>query len=429
MLIRRPDYEQKVMRYFETPLIKVLTGVRRCGKSSILKLVAQEAIRRGADERNVVMLRLDELGMPFNVTSEWLAETIDARLQLAGTERMAYVFLDEIQDVPEWERVVRQLQTRRNTDIYLTGSNAYMLSSELSTMLSGRYVEIAVNPLSFGEYLNFKHQHGMGIGSTSESFAEYLRFGGMPGQFDFAGRDRETMLAFLEGIFDSVLLNDVAKRAQVSDIDLLEKLVSYLFGTSGNLFSTKKIADTLTSAGRKTAPRTIDNYIDALEHALIMREAPQFRLKGKSALNPKRKFYPADTGLRNFAAGFPTDDIGFQLENVVFNELFKRGYTMSVGTLSGNPEIDFVARKVTGERLYVQVTQSLLDDSVYERELAPLRMAADSFPKIVLTLDGFRTGITREGIRIQGLIDWLLETIAEDAEAVAELHFEQYSAR
>ena len=160
-----------------------------------------------------------------------------------------------------------------------------------------------------------------------------------------------------------------------------------------------------------------------------MREAPQFRLKGKSALNPKRKFYPADTGLRNFAAGFPTDDIGFQLENVVFNELFKRGYTVPVGTLSGNTEIDFVARKVTGERLYVQVTQSLLDDSVYERELAPLRMVADSFPKIVLTLDGFRTGITREGIRIQGLIDWLLETIAEDAEAVAELHFEQYSAR
>lgn len=275
------------------------------------------------------------------------------------------------------------------------------------------------------EFLDFKHQHGMGIGSTSESFAEYLRFGGMPGQFDFAGRDRETMLAFLKGVFDSVLLNDVAKRAQVSDIDLLEKLVSCLFGTSGNLFSTKKIADTLTSAGRKTAHKTIDNYIEALERALIMREAPQFGLKGKRVLSPKRKFYPVDTGLRNFATGFPTNDIGFQLENVVCNELVKRGYAVSVGALQGNTEIDFVGQKVTGERLYVQVTQSLLDDRVYERELAPLRTMPDSFPKIVLTLDSFRTGITREGIRIQGLIDWLLETIAEDAEVVAALRFEQ----
>lgn len=423
MLIRRPYYEKKVMRYFETPLIKVLTGVRRCGKSSILKLIAREALRRGADERNVIILRLDELGMPFNSTSDWLTETIGSRLQLSDPNHMTYVFLDEIQDVPEWERVVRQLQTRRNTDIYLTGSNAYMLSSELSTMLSGRYVEITVNPLSFGEYLYFRHQNGMGIGSASESFAEYLRFGGMPGQFDFAGRDQETILAFLKGIFDSVLLNDVAKRTQISDIDLLEKLVSYLFGTSGNLFSTKRIADTLTSIGRKTAHKTIDNYIGALESALILREAPQFGLKGKNVLNPKRKFYPIDTGLRNYAAGFPTDDIGFQLENVVFNELLKRSYTASVGILPDGSEIDFIARKVTGERLYLQVIQSLLDDRVYERELAPLRAAADSFPKLVLTLDGFRSGITKEGIMIQGLTDWLLETIAEEAGAVPELHF------
>lgn len=415
MLVRRPYYEQAVMRYFETPLIKVLTGVRRCGKSSILKLVAREALRRGADERNVITLRMDEYGIQLRPTADWLSEAIDKQLKLSKTNQMVHLFLDEVQDIPGWERVIRQLQTRNDLDIYLTGSNAYMLSTELSTMLAGRYVEIPINPLSFGEYLNFKHQHGIGIGTTNDSFAEYLRFGGMPGQFDFSERNHETMLAYLKGVFDSVLLNDVAKRTQVSDIDLLEKLVAYLFGTSGNLFSTKKIADTLTSKGRKTAHRTIDSYIDALKKALILREALQFGLKGKEILSPKRKFYAVDTGLRNYAAGFPTEDIGFQLENVVCNELIKRGHSVSVGTFNDGREIDFVAQNGIGERHYFQVTQSLIDDEVYERELAPLRAARDSFPKTVLTLDGFRTGITKEGIRIIALTDWLLETIAEDS--------------
>lgn len=415
MLISRPHYEQLIMRYFETPLIKVLTGVRRCGKSSLLQLVAKEALRRGAIESNVVTLRMDDYGIPIHPTADWLASHLDEKLSASDPSRMAYVFLDEVQDVSGWERVVRQLHTRKNTDIYLTGSNAYMLSTELSTLLSGRYVEITVNPLSFGEYLHFKHHHGIGIGSSSESFAEYLRFGGMPGQFELAERNHETMAAFLRGIFDSVLLNDVAKRAHISDIDLLEKLIAYLFSTSGNLFSTKKIVDTLTSNGRKASQQTIDNYLNALKNALIVREAPQFGLKGKAVLNPKRKFYAVDTGLKNLATGFPTEDIGFQLENVVYNELAKRGYEVSVGVLPDQSEIDLVARKGTGERHYYQVTQSLIDDGVYQRELAPLERMQDSFPKTVLTLDGFRCGVTSTGIKIVKLTDWLLETLAEDS--------------
>lgn len=415
MLISRPHYEQLIMRHFETPLIKVLTGVRRCGKSSLLRLIAKEALKRDAAEANIITLRMDDYGIPLNPTADWLASYLEEKLSASDPSRMAYVFLDEIQDVPGWERVVRQLHMRKNTDIYLTGSNAYMLSTELSTLLSGRYVEIAVNPLSFGEYLNFKHQHGIGASDVNASFAEYLQFGGMPGQFELASRNHETMAAFLRGIFDSVLLNDVAKRASIGDISLLEKLVTYLFSTSGNLFSTKKIVDALTSSGRKVSQKTVDNYLEALKNALIVREASQFGLKGKSTLNPKRKFYAVDTGLKNLATGFPTEDIGFQLENVVCNELVKRGYGVSVGVLPDRSEIDFVARKSTGERCYYQVTLSLVDERVYERELAPLKQIPDSFPKTVLTLDGFRCGVTKEGINIVKLTDWLLETFEEDS--------------
>lgn len=425
MLIRRPHYEQLIMRFFKTPsLIKVLTGIRRCGKSSLLRLVAQEASRCGIPANNIMILKMDNLdgdlgnalgSAPFYPTAEWLAERIDAMLAQADPRHLSYLFLDEIQDVPGWERVVRRLQAKGDIDIYLTGSNAYMLSSELSTLLSGRYVEITVNPLSYGEYLGFMHHYGIGIGSAREPFDGYLMFGGMPGQFDLRERNHETMTRLLQGVFDSVLLNDVAKRTHVSDIDLLEKLVTYLFSSSGNLFSTKKIVDTLTSSGRKTAQRTIDGYLEALKNALIVREVPQSGVKGKELLNPKRKFYPTDLGLRNLAAGFPTGDIGFQLENVVCNELVKRQFDVSVGSLPDGSEIDFVARRSTGEQHYYQVTQSLLDEGVYERELAPLRKIGDSFPKTVLTLDGFRTGFTEDGIRIVGLIDWLLETLQEDA--------------
>lgn len=416
MLIRRPHYERLIMRFFETPsLIKVLTGIRRCGKSSLLQLVAQEAARRGAPRSNIVTLRIDDPeSAPLYPTAEWLAGRIDAMLAQADPQRMSYVFLDEIQDVSGWEQVVRRLQAKGDIDIYITGSNAYMLSTELSTLLSGRYVEIAVNPLSYGEYLSFMHHHGLGIGSAKEPFDEYLKFGGMPGQFDLRERDHETMTRFLQGILDSVLLNDVAKRTHVTDIDLLEKLVAYLFGTSGNLFSTKKIVDTLTSGGRKTSQRTIDGYLEALKNALVIKEVPQSGLKGKALLNPKRKFYSADLGLKSLAAGFPIENIGYQLENVVCNELVKRQFDVTVGALPDGSEIDFVARRSTGEQHYYQVTQSLLDEGVYERELTPLRKVGDSFPKTVLTLDGYRTGFTEDGISIVGLVDWLLETLDED---------------
>lgn len=416
MLIDRPFYVQRIMHHANTPLIKVITGVRRCGKSSLLQLVAKEIEKTGVDGQNIITLRMDEFGAPLHPTSDWLVHRIEESLKQANPDKIAYIFLDEIQDVPDWERVVRQLQTRDRTDVYLTGSNAYLLSTELSTLLAGRTVEIAVNPLSFGEYLGFKHQHGIGIGSVDESFREYLRFGGMPGQFDLSKRTPETMTAFLEGIFSSVLIKDVVSRSNIADISLLEKLVSYLFRTSGNLFSTKKIVDTLCSAGRKTSQHTIESYLHALKNALILREVPQCGIKGKEVLNPKRKFYAVDVGLRNYAAGFPAEDIGFQLENVVCNELAKRGCNVTVGKLRDNREVDFIARSNDGKCYYYQVTQSLLNDQVYERELAPLRLTGDNFPKTVLTLDGYRTGTTADGIEIVGLCDWLLETLAEDTE-------------
>lgn len=423
MLVSRPYYENQIMNYFETPFIKVLTGVRRCGKSTLLQMIAKRASQNGTEKDNIILLRMDEYGIPLQPTADWLANYLDEKLQSANPNQMAYIFLDEIQDIPGWERVVRQLQTRSNTDVYLTGSNAYMLSTELSTLLAGRFIEIKINPLSFGEYLSFRHKYGLGIGETKNSFEdkslngvflEYLKYGGMPGQFDLAERNDETIITFLKGIFDSIMLNDVAKRTRISDIDLLEKLAAYLFKTSGSLFSTKKIVNTLQSIGRKTSQRTIDDYLKALKNALIVREVPQFGLKGKEILNPKRKFYAVDTGLRNFAAGFPVEDIGYQLENVVCNELVKRGYEIFVGSLPNGSEVDFIARKPTGEQRYYQVTQSLTNDDVYKRELAPLQQITDSFPKTVITFDELRTGITKEGIQIVSLNDWLLETLNED---------------
>lgn len=351
MLVPRPYYENQIMNYFETPFIKVLTGVRRCGKSTLLQMIAKRASQNGTEKDNIILLRMDEYGIPLQPTADWLANYLDEKLQHTNPNQMTYIFLDEIQDIPGWERVVRQLQTRSNTDVYLTGSNAYMLSTELSTLLAGRFIEIKINPLSFGEYLSFRHQYGLGISETKNSlkpenlngvFSEYLKYGGMPGQFDLAERNDETIIGFLKGIFDSILLNDVAKRTRISDIDLLEKLAAYLFKTSGSLFSTKKIVNTLQSIGRKTSQRTIDDYLKALKNALIVREVPQFGVKGKEILNPRRKFYAVDTGLRNFAAGFPVEDFGYQLENVVCNELIKRGYEIFVGSLPNGSEVDFL---------------------------------------------------------------------------------------
>lgn len=400
----RPRYHQLIHSYRNSEHIKVLQGVRRCGKSTLLAATRDELAACGISESNIFYKRFDEFGLPSVQTSENLTAELSAAFEQSNPDEMFYVFLDEIQEVVGWEHVVRGLHTRQKTDVYITGSNAHMLSSDLATLLAGRYVKINVYPLSFEEYLTFLSSEDADM-PVDAAFAEYMRYGGMPSLFALRERNEENVTRELSSIMDTVVLNDVARRVGTRDIALLQRLVTYIFSTSGNLFSTNKVAGALTSPKRKTSSETIDNYLDALKKAFIVQEAPQTGLQGKSLLNPLRKFYPVDLGLRNLASHFSAENTGFQLENIVFNELTRRGYAVEVGAMQSG-EIDFVARKHSS-KVYVQVSESILEQRTRERELAPLQAVRDSFPKIVLTLDRFGLGITDDGIQIVNIIDWL----------------------
>lgn len=405
--VSRPNYEARLRKLRGSEDIKVLTGVRRCGKSSLLSWLKSDLMLDGIGESNIFYRRMDMFGMPINPDAEWLIAQLAQAIEGSNQNKTFFVLLDEIQDVQGWERVVRQLHTRPNTDVYITGSNAYVLSSDLATLIGGRYTELKIQPLSFSEYLSFASSYGISFDSREAAFAEYLRYGGMPALFHLKERSPEEITQLLSTIYETVILNDVAARTKIGDLDLLSKLVRYVFSTSGSLFSTNKIVNTLTSAGRKTRPETVDSYLRALVDALILFECEQSGLAGKEIMRPQRKFYPVDTGLRNLMRNFAPGDTGYQIENVVHNELVRRGWHASIGTLQAG-EVDFVAQRFQ-ERCYIQVTESMIDPSTYKRELAALQAVEDTWPKYVITADRMSCGTTEDGIRIVNIIDWLLE--------------------
>ena len=403
--IKRPHYQLTLDSLRETEPVKVLQGVRRCGKSTILAAFRDRLLADGVAPQNIFYRRFDEFGLPLEQSAENLMSDLQTAFKAANPTVTMYVFLDEIQEVEGWERVVRRLHTRPGTDVYITGSNAHILSSDLATLLSGRQASVMVHPLSFEEYLAFRKAFDMD-GSEEAAFADYLRFGGMPSLFTLRDRSIESISRELSSIMDTVVLNDVARRLKLRDVALLQRLITYLFATAGNLFSTNKVVGALASARRKTSSETIDNYIDALEKAYVISETSQTGLQGKQLLAPQRKIYPVDQGLRNLVTHFSAEDTGFQLENVVHNELTRRGYTVEVGTLRVG-EVDFVARR-NDEVVYVQVCATMLDPATRERELKPLRAITDAFPRRVITLDRFGLGTTEDGIQVVNAIDWLL---------------------
>lgn len=407
--IPRPAYDAVLDSYRNTEPIKVLSGVRRCGKSSLLSMLTRRLQAQEIPESNLFYKKLDSFDVPLEPTAAWLEDLLRSALAQRDQNNPFYVFLDEIQEVPGWEKVVRRLHTERVADIYLTGSNAFLLSSDLATYLSGRYIEIPVWPLSFTEYQEFSRiaDNGSVNLSKDELFSRYVRYGGMPGLFDKPSFTEDLVMKELTAIHDTVILNDVAKRFDLRDIDLLEKLVRYVYSTSGNLYSLRKISGTLTSMGRKTNPLTIDTYLNALRQAFLVLSCEQAGLAGKTVLQPQQKLYAPDTGLRNREIGFRPQDIGFQLENVVYCELRRRGYEVHVGA-GESGEVDFVADR-KDERLYVQVCDKMGEDATFERELKSIEAIHDSFPKIVLTRDSLAWGTTDAGIRIRSLIDWLCE--------------------
>ena len=407
-LIPRPLYDKVIDSFVGTPEVKVLVGVRRCGKSSLLALLANRLRGRGVPDRCIVQLKLDGYDVPLNPDARWLDAQIRPRLADVAADETAYVLLDEVQEIAGWEDVVRRVNTLPNVQVFITGSNARVLSGELATLLAGRYVEIPVYPLGFEEYISFAKAFGWDVESSEGLLSDYVTFGGMPALFAYARGDVIAHERVLSGIFDTVILKDVVGRSHVKDVDLLEKVVRYVFSTSGNLFSTKRVVDALVSAGRKASQETVDNYLAALVNAKVMTACEQQGLAGKEVLRPQRKFYPMDNGLRNLTIGFNrTRDTGYQLGAVVFNELVRRGWKAGVGALTAG-EVDFVATR-RDERLYIQVCQSVLDETTFAREVAPLEAIQDSFPKVVLVPDRWKTGVTSSGIRVVNLADWLLK--------------------
>lgn len=401
--IARDKLTDTLRSHRNTPEIKVLTGVRRCGKSTLLEHYAQSLLDDGVPASNIFTRRFDSFDTPIGYSATDLHTDLMQAMQEARPGPF-YVFLDEIQDVPGWEEVVRRLHSREDTDVYITGSNARLLSGELATHLTGRYITIPVYPLSFDEYQ--RHHRAPGTtDSTDQLFSKYMMFGGMPGLFVTGQPDQDKATEILTSIYESIVMKDVAGRYGIRDIATLEKLSRYLFSTSGNLFSVNKVANTLASAGANASYATVDNQISALERSFIVYSAQQERMRGKELLRPQRKFYPVDNGFRNLATGFNGSDRGAQLEGIVFMELQRRGYDVTIGSLPDG-EIDFIAKR-GNDKQYIQVTLNMTEEQTRERELAPLRRLGDAFPRTVLTLDWHSEGMTDEGIHITNVMDWL----------------------
>ena len=392
-MIQRMEYMNKLIKWRDHKVIKVVTGVRRCGKSTLLQLFREYLYGHGVDEDACISINFENIA--FENLKEY-HKMYDYILEHLQENKMNYIFLDEVQLVPEFEKAVNSLLLKDNVDIYMTGSNAYMLSSELATLLSGRYVEIKMLPFSFKEYYELVG------GEARKTFHEFLRRGGFP--YLALIEDDDARHDYVEGIYSTVLLKDIVGRKRVSDVELLEAVIKFLFDNVGNIVSTKKIADTLTSMGRKTTAVTVDGYVRALKDAFILYEVGRYDVKGKQYLQSLEKYYIVDTSLRSFLLGERTMDLGHILENIVYLELQRRGYKVSIGKL-GTLEVDFVAQR-GDEKIYYQVAASVLDPATYEREFAPLKKIRDSYPKVVFTLDDYPMG--EEGINQQNVIEWLL---------------------
>ena len=393
-MVERQEYMQKLIQWKDRQVIKVVTGVRRCGKSTLLLMFREFLEKNGVDSKKCISINFEDLRYEELKDYHKLYVYI---MEHVTEEGRYYIFLDEIQLVPDFQKAVDSLYLHENVDLYLTGSNAAMLSGELATMLSGRYVEIRMLPLSFREYYELVG------GDRKEAFNAYYRKGGFP----YAALLREDAVRrdYLMGIYNTVLLKDIVERKRIADVPLLEGIIRFLADNIGNVVSVKKISDSLTSDGRKTTAMTVDGYVQALKDAFILYEANRYDVKGKQYLRSLEKYYLVDIGLRSLLLGERVRDVGRILENIVYLELLRRGYRVSVGKVD-TLEVDFVAES-GDERIYYQVSASVLDPATYDREFRPLKRIHDNYPKYVLSMDDLPMG--EDGIRQMNIIDFLLE--------------------
>lgn len=391
-MVQRKQYLDKLIKGKDKKVIKVVTGVRRCGKSTLLQQFQEYLVKHGVEKRQIVSLNFERLENEPLLEYHALYHYVKERM-LPGLK--TYIFLDEIQAVPEFQKAVDSLFIMENTDVYITGSNAHMLSGELATLLTGRYVEIQMLPLSFGEYLELTG------GDRRDAWNRYFVNGGFP--YAAYIEEEEIRRDYLQGIYHTVLLKDIVERKRIQDVALLESVVRFLFDNVGNIVSAKKIADSLTSFGRKTTSATVENYIHALEESFILYRAGRYDIKGKQHLKSLEKYYLVDQGLRSLVFGGRDRDVGHVLENIVYLELRRRGYQIYIGKV-GNQEIDFFVEK-GDDKAYYQVSASILDQNTYQREIAPLKAVRDHYPKYIVTMDEVPMG--EDGIRQIPVMDFL----------------------
>jgi predicted AAA+ superfamily ATPase len=395
--IRRESQLNWLREFKEKPFIKVVTGVRRCGKSTLFKLCIEELLASGVKPEQILSVNLEELENENLLQYRALYDYLKAHLYPDG---YTYIFLDEVQQCAEYEKAVDSLYIKDNVDIYITGSNAYMLSGELATLLSGRYVEIEMLPFSYQEYVQ---AIGADANSTA-TFWDYLRFGGFPAATLLEGK--ESMIrSYLDGIYSTILVKDVAKRLGDPDVGILEAVGKFLFSNVGSPVSVKKIADTLGAAGRSISVNTVGKYVNALCNSFLFYKIDRYDVRGRQHLKTNGKYYAVDSGLRNFLLASSTPDIGHVLENVVCLELLRRGEKVSIGKVA-QKEVDFVCEHADG-LTYYQVAASVLDENTLQRELAPLREIRDNHPKILLTIDDIPRSANYDGIRQMNVVDWL----------------------
>jgi hypothetical protein len=391
-MVLRKQYLDRLIRLRDKKIIKVVTGVRRCGKSTLLKQFEQYLLENGVVKDQIISINFEDISFDYLLEYHALYQYITERLL---AERKTYIFLDEIQAVSDFQKAVDSLFLKDNVDIYITGSNAHMLSGELATLLSGRYVEVPMLPLSFSEYAELVG------GDVRSAWKKYFTTGGFP--YASQIEDEEIRRDYLDGIYHTVLLKDVAARRRINDIELLESIVKFLFDNVGNMVSSKKIADSLTSFGRKTTSLTAENYVTALCEAFILYKVGRYDVQGKQHLKSLEKYYIVDVGLRSLLIGNRNRDIGHILENIVYLELARKGYHVSVGKL-GELEIDFVAEK-DGEKAYYQVAATVLSEDTFAREIAPLKKIHDNYPKFIVTMD--EIPMDEDGIKVINVVDFL----------------------
>lgn len=400
--LERPDYLKWLIRQKDKQIIKVVTGVRRCGKSTIFEIYKDYLLQHGVSANQIISLNFEDLEFEDLTDYKMLYQYVKERL---CSDKMNYIFLDEIQHVQSYEKAVDSLFLRENCDVYITGSNAYFMSGELATLLTGRYVELSMMPLSFSEFCEGLDENRKRL-SLTEKFNQYMETGSFPYVLKYQ-YDANEAKEYMQGIYHTILLNDVVKRLKISDVNMLEAVAKFMMHNIGNRVTPSKIAGTFASTQRKIDSKTVDRYIRGLTDSLLLYEARRYNIKGKEFLTSINKYYVCDVAMRNMLVRGKDSDVGHILENIVYLELRRRGYQVYVGQIGADGEVDFVAIK-DGLIEYYQISQTTLDEQVLLRELAPLKRIQDNFPKYLLTLDELFGEMNYEGIQKKNVLKWML---------------------